>query len=62
MHSPEPLPASKILSTMPTDKSIATIYQKMNERQRLEKSLSIWGDAIAWSDFQKVDKSYADWD
>ena len=62
MHSPEPLPASKILSTMPTDKSIATIYQKMNERQRLEKSLSIWGDAIAWSDFHKVDKSYADWD
>ena len=62
MHSPEPLSLSEMIKIMPTDKSIATIYQKMNERQRLEKSLSIWGDAIAWSDFHKVDKSYADWD
>lgn len=62
MHSPEPLSSSKILKTMPTDKSIAAIYQRMNEKNRLEKSLSIWGDAIVWSDFHKVDKSFNDWD
>lgn len=62
MHSPEPLSLSEILKTMPTDKSIAAIYQKMNEKQRLERSLSIWGDAIVWSDFHKMDKTYCDWD
>lgn len=43
MHSPEPLSLSEILNTMPTDKSIAAIYKKMSEKQKLEKSLSIWG-------------------
>lgn len=62
MHSPEPLSASEILKTMPTDKSIADIYQKMNEKHRLEKSLSIWGDAIVWNEFHKADKSYIEWD
>lgn len=62
MHSPEPLSSSEILKKMPTDKSIAAIYQRMNERERLEKSLSIWGDAIAWSDLHKVDKNFVEWD
>ena len=42
MHSPEPLSLSEIIRVMPTDKSIAAIYQKMNEKNRLEKSLSGW--------------------
>ena len=46
MHSPEPLSSSEIWNIMPTDKSIVRLYKKMNEKQRLEKSLSIWGDAI----------------
>lgn len=62
VHSPEPLSSSEILNVMPTDKSIAALYKKMNEKQRLEKSLSIWGDAIVWSDLHTVDKSFADWD
>ena len=62
MHSPEPLSLSEIIKTMPTDKSIAAIYQRMNEKQRLEKSLSIWGDAIVWNDFHRYDKSFNDWD
>lgn len=62
MHSPEPLSTSELLRTMPTDKSIAAIYQKMNEKSRLEKSLSIWGDAIVWSDLHKVDKTFNEWD
>ena len=62
MHSPEPLSLPEILKIMPTDKSIAAIYQRMNEKNRLEKSLSIWGDAIVWSDFHKYDKTFNNWD
>ena len=62
MHSPEPLSLSEILNTMPTDKSIAAIYKKMSEKQKLEESLSIWGDAIVWSDFHKVGSFYDQWD
>lgn len=62
MQSPEPLSSSELLKVMPTDKSIAAIYQRMNEKQRIEKSLSLWGDAIVWSDLHKYDKSFNDWD
>lgn len=62
MHSPEPLSLSEIVKTMPTDKSIAAIYHRMNEKNQLEKSLSIWGDAIVWSDLHHYDKTYVDWD
>ena len=62
MHSPEPLPLSEIIKNMPTEQSIAAIYQKMNEKKRLEKSLSIWGDAIVWSDLHKVDRTFDGWD
>ena len=62
MHSPEPLSLSEIIRVMPTDKSIAAIYQKMNEKNRLEKSLSGWGDAIVWSDLHNYDKTFVEWD
>jgi transposase len=40
MHSPRPLPVSEILKVMPTDKSIAAIYQKiLNARNVLHLSL-----------------------
>ena len=55
MHSPEPLSLSEIINVMPTDKSIAAIYQKMNEKNKLEKSLSSWGDAIVWSDLHNYE-------
>ena len=57
-----PISLSEILNTMPTDKSIAAIYKKMSEKQKLEKSLSIWGDAIVWSDFHKAGSFYDQWD
>ena len=50
------------IKTMPTDRSIAAIYQRMNDKSRLEKSLSLWGDAIVWSDLHKMDKSFTEWD
>lgn len=62
MHLPEPLSLSEILKSMPTDKSIAAIYQKMSEKNRIEKSLSIWGDAIVWSDLHRYDKTFNSWD
>ena len=62
MHSPEPLSLTEILNIMPTDKSIARLYKKMNGKQRLEKSLSIWGDAIVWSDLHNENKTFIDWD
>ena len=62
MHSPEPLPLSEIIKVMPTDQSITAIYQRMNEKNRLEKSLSIWGDAIVWSDLHNVDRTFGGWD
>ena len=62
MHSPEPLALSEIIKTMPTDRSIAAIYQRMNDKAKLEKSLSLWGDAIVWSDLHKMDKSFSEWD
>jgi len=35
MHSPNPVLTSEILKVMPTDQSIAKIYQDMNEREKL---------------------------
>ena len=62
MHSPEPLPLSEIIKVMPTEQSITSIYQRMTEKNRLEKSLSIWGDAIVWSDLHNVDRTFDGWD
>lgn len=61
-HSPEPLSASELLKVMPTDKSIEAIYRRLNEKKRIEKSLSIWGDAIVWSELHTVDHSFNNWD
>ena len=62
MHSPEPLPASEILKVMPTDKSIADIYARMNRREKLEKSLSCWGDAVVWEELHRSTKYPFYWD
>lgn len=39
---------SKSLKVMHTDQSIAKIYQEMNEREKLENSINMWGDAVVW--------------
>lgn len=63
MHSPNPLSLKEILEVMPTNKSISTIYNTMNERSKLEASISTWGDAIVWSDLHFYDKSFnSSWD
>ena len=44
-HSPDPLPAAEILRVMPTDRSIAAIYDRPGERQRLEGTIPQRGGA-----------------
>ena len=46
IHSPEPLYLSEIIKIMSTDKSIPAMYQRINNKSRIEKSLSTWDDAI----------------
>ena len=62
MHSPEPLSANELLKVMPTDKAISDIYKKMNEREKRESSLSIWGDAVVWEELHKSTPYRSDWD
>ena len=62
MHSPKPLCVSEILNVMPTDKSISEIYRRMNAKEKLEKSLSEWGDAIVWGELHKSSQYPVDWD
>ena len=61
MHSPEPLSAAEILKTMPTDKSIAEIYKRMNKQERLSGSIPDWGDAVVWSEFHKSTRFPNSW-
>ena len=62
MHSPEPLCVSEILDTMPTDKSIADIYKRMDRRERLEDSIPQWGDAIVWEELHRSSNYPVYWD
>ena len=62
MHSPKPLSASEILKIMPTDKSISDIYAKITRRNRPEKSIPTWGDAVVWSEFHRSDNYPVYWD
>ena len=62
VHSPEPLPAAEMLRVMPTDRSIAAIYDRLGERQRLEGTIPRWGDAVVWSELHHSEPYRMDWD
>ena len=62
MHSPEPLSASEILKVMPTDKSIADIYQKMHDAGKHNTSILRWGDAVVWSELHTSSDYPVYWD
>ena len=61
-HSPSPLPPAEVLRVMPTDRSIAAIYRRLGERQRLEGTIPQWGDAIVWSELHHSESWRMDWD
>lgn len=62
MHSPEPLSASEILRVMPTDKSIAEIYKKMTNQEKLSGLIPDWGDAVVWSELHHSGEYPSYWD
>ena len=53
MHSPEPLSANELLKAMPTDKSIADIYNRLSPQKKIDASIPTWGDAIVWNELHK---------
>lgn len=61
-HSPNPLPAADILRVMPTDRAIAEVYGRMDERQRLQGTIPQWGDAVVWSELHSEEPYRMDWD
>lgn len=61
MHSPYQLSASKILNVMPTDKSIAEIYKRLTNKEKLSGIISDWGDAIVWSELHRTEKYPSLW-
>ena len=50
MHSPEPLSASELITVMPTDKSIAAIYNRLAPQKKVDGSIPTWGDAVVWNE------------
>ena len=61
LHSPDHLPIPEILETLPTDKQITTIYQKMTTQNRMFEELPNWGDAIVWSELHHSTTFYTPW-
>lgn len=62
MHSPEPLSASELLKVMPTDKSIAAIYEKMLDAGKHDISIPRWGDAVVWGELHMSSDYPSYWD
>jgi hypothetical protein len=61
-HSPSPLPPAEVLRVMPTDRSIASVCQRLGERGQLEGTVPRWGDAIVWTELHRSDPWRMDWD
>lgn len=62
MHSPDPLSASEILNTMPTDKSIADIYERMIDSGKHNLSIPRWGDSVVWGELHMSSDYPSYWD
>lgn len=57
-----PPAAAEILRVMSTDRSIAAIYERLGERQKLEGTIPRWGDAVVWSELHHSESYRMDWD
>lgn len=62
MHSPKPLSAFELLKVMPTDKSIAAIYERLHESERHASSIPMWGDSVVWGELHKSADYPSYWD
>lgn len=61
LHSPNPKPAATLLATMPTDTTIAQIYQKATSTQYQTAITNGWGSALAWHELHHT-TPYTTWD
>ena len=50
------------IDLMPTDESIADIYRKLNQREKIDKSLPNWGDAVVWGELHRPSNYPVYWD
>lgn len=62
MHTENPLPSAQILKVMPTDQEIQARYDAIGQMERHQRSISQWGDAIAWNELHKTGPYPMDWD
>lgn len=62
MHTEAPLPAAKILKTMPTDAQIEAAYQAAALHAKPDDFLPRWGDAITWRELHHTTPYHNDWD
>lgn len=54
VHSPEPLPAAELIRVMPTDKSIADIYNRLTPQKKTDGMIPTWGDAVVWGELHRT--------
>jgi hypothetical protein len=62
MHTENPMAPTQILSEMPTDESIAELYQAAQSQHENERDLKQWGTAVSWSDLHSSTPYRVDWD
>ncbi len=62
MNIENPMTPAQILSEMPTDESIARMYQLVQCQHENEKALEQWGTAVSWNDLHSSTPYRVDWD
>lgn len=62
MHTENPPSSSQILKEMPTDESIAKLYELAKESNERDEAVEMWGTAVTWSDLHMSDPYRMDYD
>ena len=62
MHTENPLPAAKILKTMPTDNDITEIYRQTLYQPQKQEGPSQWGDGLVWTELHHATPWHNNWD
>lgn len=62
MHTERPMSPADILREMPTDSSIAELYQAVSGASRKDQAIVRWGTAVQWSDLHSSGPYRIDYD
>lgn len=62
MHTECPLTPADILREMPTDATIAAMYQLADDTNRKDQAIAQWGTAVQWSDLHSGGPYRIDYD